>query len=76
MGKFVFAVIAAVVCWQVGAAVEGLKVGFSRVDITPPYGVFMPGYYIDRQVIWRGQTPLVGMENSMGTVPPGRLANL
>lgn len=50
MGKFVFAVIAAVVCWQVGAAVDGLKVGFSRMDITPPYGVFMPGYYVDRHV--------------------------
>ena len=50
MKKLIVFVIAAVVCWQVGAAVEGLKVGFSRVDITPPYGVFMPGYYIDRQV--------------------------
>lgn len=27
-----------------------LKVGFSRVDITPPYGNFMPGYYQDRFV--------------------------
>ena len=26
-----------------------LKVGFSRVDITPPLGSFMPGYYIDRR---------------------------
>ena len=51
MGKFVFAVIAAVVCWQVGAAVEGLKVGFSRVDITPPYGVFR---------IRRGQSTFAG----------------
>ena len=31
------------------AAVAGeLKVGFSRVDITPPLGNFMPGYYQDR----------------------------
>lgn len=26
-----------------------LQVGFSRVDITPPMGIFMPGYYIDRR---------------------------
>ena len=25
------------------------KAGFSRVDITPPLGSFMPGYYIDRR---------------------------
>ncbi len=27
---------------------ESLKVGFSRVDITPPYGVKLQGYYIER----------------------------
>ena len=27
----------------------GLKVGFSRVDITPPLGSYMPGYYKDRR---------------------------
>ena len=50
MKKLIVFAIAVVVCWQVGAAVDGLKVGFSRMDITPPYGVFMPGYYVDRHV--------------------------
>ena len=32
------------------AAVAGeFKAGFSRVDITPPLGVYMPGYYIARR---------------------------
>ncbi len=26
-----------------------LSVGFARVDITPPLGSFMPGYYVDRR---------------------------
>ena len=25
------------------------KAGFARVDITPPLGSFMPGYYVDRR---------------------------
>ena len=27
---------------------EKLKAGFSRLDITPPLGVFVDGYYNDR----------------------------
>ena len=39
----------AMVAMAAFAAVAGeLKVGFSRVDITPPLGNFMPGYYKDR----------------------------
>ena len=38
--------ISAVVLAAAGMAVAGeFKVGFSRVDITPPLGVYMPGYY-------------------------------
>lgn len=32
----------------VAAAAGEFKAGFARVDITPPLGVFMPGYYIER----------------------------
>ena len=32
----------------VAASADVLKVGFSRVDITPPLGSYMPGYYKDR----------------------------
>ena len=28
---------------------DGLKAGFSRVDITPPLGTYMPGYYVARR---------------------------
>ena len=45
MKKLIFAVTAAVA--SVVAAGE-FKAGFSRVDITPPLGNFMPGYYQDR----------------------------
>ena len=41
-----------VVCaaaWTAAASAFGLEVGFSRVDITPPMGIFMPGYYVDRR---------------------------
>ena len=29
-------------------AADGFRAGFSRRDITPPFGVFMPGYYQER----------------------------
>ena len=40
-------VVAALLCAAVQAA--EIKAGFSRVDITPPLGSFMPGYYKDRR---------------------------
>ena len=47
MKKQMFAVVAALLAASVWA---GTRVGFARVDITPPCGVFMPGYYVDRRV--------------------------
>ena len=45
MKKIMFAVVLA----AASVAVAGeFKVGFARVDITPPLGNFMPGYYKDR----------------------------
>ena len=45
MKKILFVAVLA----AASVAVAGeLKVGFSRVDITPPLGNFMPGYYQDR----------------------------
>ena len=39
----------AAVAAMAGTAVAGdLKVGFARVDITPPLGTYMPGYYQER----------------------------
>ena len=46
MKKLLFAV--AVVVAAVTFAGE-FKAGFARVDITPPLGSFMPGYYVDRR---------------------------
>ena len=41
--------IAAALAVAAGMAVAGdLKVGFARVDITPPLGTYMPGYYQER----------------------------
>ena len=40
-------VCTALVC-AVAAQAADLKAGFSRKDITPPLGVFMPGYYQKR----------------------------
>ena len=46
MKKILFVAVLA----AASVAVAGeLKVGFSRVDITPPLGSFMPGYYKDRR---------------------------
>ena len=46
MRELLIAAVAAV-----GSALGAdLNVGFARVDITPPCGVFMPGYYVDRRV--------------------------
>ena len=45
MKRLVFAV--ALVAASIAVAGE-FKAGFSRVDITPPLGSFMPGYYQDR----------------------------
>ena len=46
MRKLVFAVALA----AASVAVAGeFKAGFARVDITPPLGSFMPGYYKDRR---------------------------
>ncbi len=42
MRKLVFAGVLAVACSVVAGE---FKAGFSRVDITPPLGSFMPGYY-------------------------------
>jgi hypothetical protein len=48
MKKLTVAVVAALLA---AASVKaGTSVGFARVDITPPCGVFMPGYYVDRRV--------------------------
>ena len=45
MKKLVFALVAV----AASAVVAGeFKAGFARVDITPPLGNFMPGYYVDR----------------------------
>ena len=43
-------VVAGCCCANVTAPVEkgALKAGYARADITPPLGVFMPGYYKDR----------------------------
>ena len=46
MKRFVFAVT--VMAAAVALAGE-FKAGFARVDITPPLGSFMPGYYQDRR---------------------------
>ena len=47
MKKFLFCVALA----AASVAVAGeFKAGFARVDITPPFGNFMPGYYQDRFV--------------------------
>ena len=47
MKKIVLPIMAAV-CAAVSSAAE-LKAGFARVDITPPMGSFMPGYFKDRR---------------------------
>ena len=47
MRKIVF-VFVALVAASVAVAGE-FKAGFARVDITPPLGSFMPGYYVDRR---------------------------
>ena len=47
MRKIVF-VFVALVAASVAIAGE-FKAGFARVDITPPLGSFMPGYYVDRR---------------------------
>ena len=46
MKKILFSV--ALVAASVAVAGE-FKAGFARVDITPPLGSFMPGYYVDRR---------------------------
>ena len=38
----------AIVAGAIAAFADEFKAGFARVDITPPLGVFMPGYYQDR----------------------------
>jgi len=47
MRRVLFSVVAAVVA-AVGIAGE-FKAGFARVDITPPLGVYMSGYYQERR---------------------------
>ena len=47
MKKIVLPIVAAA-CAAVSSAAE-LKAGFARVDITPPMGSFMPGYFKDRR---------------------------
>ena len=47
MKKIVLPIMAAV-CAAVSSAAD-LKAGFARVDITPPMGSFMPGYFKDRR---------------------------
>ena len=43
-------VVLALTAMAAVAAVAGdFRAGFSRVDITPPLGSFMPGYYVDRR---------------------------
>jgi len=42
MKSLLMAVVASV---AVSACADGFRAGFSRVDITPPLGVYMPGYY-------------------------------
>lgn len=46
MRILLFALVAAVTS---ATAAGELKAGFSRVDITAPFGSFMPGYYVDRR---------------------------
>jgi len=45
MKKTMCAMVAAVAA---ATAAGGLEVGFARVDITPPLGVSMPGYFVER----------------------------
>ena len=40
--------VVAGICTAVSSAAD-FKAGFARVDITPPLGSFMPGYYKDRR---------------------------
>ena len=47
MKKHVLSAVVAV-CAAVSSAAE-FKAGFARVDITPPMGSFMPGYFKDRR---------------------------
>ena len=47
MKKIVLPIVAAA-CAAVSSAAE-FKAGFARVDITPPMGSFMPGYFKDRR---------------------------
>ena len=51
MKKIVLPIVAAV-CAAVSFAAE-FKAGFARVDITPPMGSFMPGYFKDRRATMR-----------------------
>ena len=46
MKELVFAAVAVAAFSSFAGA---LKAGFARVDITPPLGSFMPGYYQDRR---------------------------
>ena len=48
MTEFKHLVLAATMMAAVGALAADFKAGFSRVDITPPLGSFMPGYYQER----------------------------
>ena len=43
MRKQIFAVALGAVALAAGAA--DFRAGFARTDITPPLGVYMPGYY-------------------------------
>ena len=45
--KRLVVVLTALACVAVAQAAE-FKAGFARKDITPPLGVFMPGYYQKR----------------------------
>ena len=40
--------LALVCCWSNGARAEDLRVGFAAVDITPPVGMRMSGYFSER----------------------------
>ena len=46
--KLMFLLAVAGVCAAVSSAAE-FTAGFARVDITPPLGSFMPGYFKDRR---------------------------
>lgn len=46
--KSLLTVTSVLVAVAASAAAADFKAGFARVDITPPLGVFMPGYYQDR----------------------------